>query len=1038
MASGGMANGEKARIRSHTKQLLHAAWLSVSMSLCCASLFALDPNKHISQYAHRAWRVEDGTLPNSMGIITQTTDGYLWISELANGAFRFDGVRFVPWSSPAGPPPEFNGFLAAKNGGLWISSEHGVVHVDDQHVISGFDLQGPVFGNMVEDVDGSIWVIGPRYTGANKPLCHITDQSAHCFGEADGLPRMRSGPIALDGLGGLWLGSDKTLVHWRPGVSKSYEYKGLKSNTGNNGVLSIVPNSDGSVWVGIGRSGPGMGLERFVDGLSKPFVSGKFDGSKFAVISLLKDRDQNLWVGTDHDGLYRIHGEMVDHFGRIDGLSSDEVARIYEDREGVLWVTTTGGLDSFVDRTVTTYSRLEGLPTDDIVSVAATHDGTVWISNYGSLDSIRNGVVSSIRPKDGLPGMQVTSLLEDRGGHFWVGVDDGLFIYENRHFRRLPERNHRPLGMVVGMTEDVDGNIWAECASNPRKLVRIRDFQVQEEFSSAKVPAGHSLTADPKGGIWVSAVTGDLVRVRQGTVQTFRLNLKGETPHQIEAAPDGSVLVAAPIEGLIRMKLGKTQRLSKANGLPCDGVFGFVRDDQRNWWLEAPCGYLSIADSEMQRWWEHPDSAVKYRFFDVSEGARTALADFNSTTKSSDGRLWFATGVIAQSIDPSHLVFNLLPPPVRIEQIAADHKIYEVDSKSSQKVTLPAKLHDLEIDYTALSFVAPEKVFFRYKLDGIDHDWHDAGNRRQAFYTNLGPGKYHFHVIACNNSGVWNEQGAFVDFYVEPAYYQTTLFRVMCVILLLFLLWALYQVRLRQVKQQFALALEARVDERARIARDLHDTLLQSFNALLLRLQAVSNALPAKPEVARERIDGAIEQASSAIAEGRDAVVELRSGGLPTLDLAQSINTFAAEFLRASTKEALPDVRTQVEGMPRELSPIVRDEAYRIAAEALRNAILHSSGAHIEVEIRYDEQQLRLRIRDDGKGFDRTALNRGEAPRHWGLGGMRERAEVVGGELQIWSELDSGTEVELTIPAKRAYTKTAAWYRSLISRIRSN
>jgi ligand-binding sensor domain-containing protein len=491
-----------------------------------------------------------------------------------------------------------------------------------------------------------------------------------------------------------------------------------------------VQDSDGSLWVGIGNTGPGLGLEKFDGRNSKPFVTRNFDGGKIGVRALLRDRDRNLWVATDANGLYRIHGETVDHFGKADGLSSDSVTGFYEDREGILWVTTTNGIDSFTDRNVNTFSKAEGLTADLVISVMASRDGTVWLSNPGSLDYIRNGEAFSIRSGASLPGFQVTSLLEDHAGQIWVGVDDGLFLYKDHHFRPLPEPNHRPLGMVTGITEDVDGNIWAECSSRPRKLVRIRDFHVQEEFSSSQVPVGHSLAADPKGGIWVATVAGDLARIQNGAVRTFPLKLTGSYPRQIQAEPDGSVLVAAPNQGLLRFRVGNIQRLTKRNGLPCDGVFAFVQDDQKSWWLAAPCGYISVADSEMQRWWAQPDTVVQYRLSDTFDGASTAAVPFHPASKSPDGRLWFAAGSL-QMIDPSHLLFNKLLPPVHVEQIIADHKAYDVDSGAdSNVILLPPHLRDLQINYTALSMIAPEKVRFRYRLDGRDTDWQDPGTRR--------------------------------------------------------------------------------------------------------------------------------------------------------------------------------------------------------------------------------------------------------------------------------------------------------------------
>jgi len=326
-------------------------------------------------------------------------------------------------------------------------------------------------------------------------------------------------------------------------------------------------------------------------------------------------------------------------------------------------------------------------------------------------------------------------------------------------------------------------------------------------------------------------------------------------------------------------------------------------------------------------------------------------------------------------------------------------------------------------------FTIPQKVKFRYRLDGYEPDWHDAGTRRQAFYTDLPPGKYSFGVIASNSDGVWNENAATLNFYIAPAYYQTTWFRALCAIFLMALAWAVYQLRVRQLHQQFDMTLEARVGERTRIARDLHDTLLQSFHGLLLRFQTAFQLLPERPMEAKKKLGSAIEQAAEAITEGRDAVQGLRASTAESNDLALAISTVGQE-LGTDSANHRPSFRVAVEGEARNLHPILRDEIYRIAAEALRNAFRHSHAQQVEVEVRYDNEQFRLRVRDDGKGIDPAVLSGQGREGHYGLAGMRERATLVGGQLVVWSEVDAGTEVELRVPASTAYAtaRKGSWF----------
>jgi signal transduction histidine kinase len=434
-----------------------------------------------------------------------------------------------------------------------------------------------------------------------------------------------------------------------------------------------------------------------------------------------------------------------------------------------------------------------------------------------------------------------------------------------------------------------------------------------------------------------------------------------------------------------------------------------------------------VADSEMQKWWAHPDTQVHYRLFDVSEGARTRSVSFNTSAKSPDGRLWFVTHLL-QTIDPRHPLFNTLPPPVRIEQITADHKAYEIDSAGAGSLRLPPLVRDLEIDYTALSLVAPEKNRFRVKLDGWDRDWKDAGNERKAFYGNLPPRHYRFRVAAANNSGVWNEAGASFDFSIAPAYYQTAWFRAICAAAFAALLWALYRLRIHQFARQFNVRLEERVNERTRIARELHDTLLQSFQALMFHFQAVHDLLPAGK--GKEALEKVLNRADQAILEGRNAIQDIRSSTTVTNELSHSVSALGEELAASSSGGNRPATfRVSVEGTPRELHPILRDDIYRIAQEALRNAFRHAQASQIEAEITYGESVLRLRIRDNGKGTDPKHLNAGREG-HWGLPGMRERAQQIGARLQMWSESGAGTEVELSIPGSIAY-KTAQRRRGL-------
>jgi len=1018
------------------KAIHNARLLNLSLSrgfvllvVMAATAWAVDANRQITQYAHTAWRIQDGFLNGEPSAIAQTTDGYLWIGT-KTGLMRFDGVRFVPWKPTSGKELSLSyiaALLGARDGSLWIGTASGLSHLVDGNLIQ---YPGPPGGvqEIMQRANGEIWFSYFQIVEAAWGICKVVGAQTQCYYGKD-----NGRALVEDSSGSLWTGYGATLSRWKLGSSSSYAQDGLRL-AGLAGVDSLALARDGSIWVGMQSGGHGAGLQQFTNGAWKPFIAEHFDSSTLVVSALLLDGENTLWVGTSQ-GLYRIRGRQVDHFGSSDGLSSDSVSErgLYEDREGNMWVATSLGLDFFRDLPTTTYSMREGLPMEEADSVLAGRDGTVWVGEPRILTAIRQGRTPVIEAHR-TPGNQVTSLLEDHAGQLWVGVDDFLTIYKNGTFRRIDKPDGKPIGLVVGLTEDVDHNIWAETSGTPRTLFRIQGFKIQEAFPAPQMPAARRVAPNPGGGIWLGLIRGDLARYKNGKLEIFPF------PHsavpgfdtevnQLLVTADGSVLGATHF-GMIAWRNGTQQTLTVRNGLPCDGINALVFDNQGNLWLYSQCGLVEVPNGELQKWWKKPDTVVPFRLMDSLDGVRPGWAPFDPAARSPDGRLWFVNTYVLQVVNPDHLSRNSIRPPVHVEEIIADRRSYAPGSNPS----LPSLTRALEIDYAALSFVAPQKVRFRYKLEGHDTEWQEPGSRRQAFYSDLRPGKYR------NNDGVWNEEGATLDFSVAPAWYQTIWFRVSCVGGFVLLLWALYQLRLQQLERQFGMQVEARVNERTRIARDLHDTLLQSFHGLILRFQAATNLLPERPAEAKQRFESAIDQAAQAVTEGRDAVQGLRSSTVETNDLAMAISALGEELAADGTIADSALFRMAVEGTPRNLHPILRDEVYRIAGETLRNAFRHAQARQIEVEIHYDAQQFRLRVRDDGKGIDPGILGEHPRPGHFGLHGMRERAKIVGGQLDVWSELDSGTEIELSIPASRAYATPSArrsWWSGKGSEIKS-
>lgn len=977
---------------------------------------ALDPNKSVSQYGHTAWRIREGFFGGPVNAIAQTTDGYIWIGTNA-GLFRFDGARFVSWNDISRSPLPSNqiySLLGSSDGSLWIGTSNGLIRRTNQNQFTYLEDGGGIM-KLLETARKEIWLTRNRSDNYRGRLCQIVDMDIRCYDEDDGVPQFGATvPLIQDNLGDFWIGGDTALLKWRPGASTIYRPEALKSNTGMGGVYALSAASDGTLWVGIFSKGRGLGLQRMIGGSLRPFIAPGLTGETVEVLTLLEDRDRNMWVGTGDQGIYRIHGDKIDQFRESDGLSGNFVLKSFEDQEGNLWVATTKGLDLFRDVRVSSFTTREGISSDAVVSVFAPRDGTVWIGNLGNLDQLNPNGKFTRRGKY-LQGGQLTSFLEDSDGRIWVGVENTLRVSKGGRDRVVTKRDGGPVGLIKGLAEDSENNVWALNLGPPRTLMRIRDYQVQEEFTEPQVPAASRITADPQNGIWLGLTDGNLARFHNGNTELFQFTHEaGDTRiEQLITGPDGSVMGAAPF-GVVAWKNGKHQMLTVHNGLPCNEMYALVFDNYEDLWLYARCGLLRIAKAELEHWWNQPDHRVQLRVFDIADGAQPGAAPFNSGVKSVDGRLWFANFTVMQMIDPARLADNTVVPPVHVEEIIADRKSYS----PFEEVKLPPLSRDLRIDYTALSFNAPQKVNFRYKLEGHDTEWQEAGTRRQAFYNDLPPGDYVFRVIASNNDGLWNVEGAILNFNIAAAWYQTNIFRVMCVAVLGVILWGLYRLRIRTISKAMAARFDERLAERTRLAQELHDTYLQTIQGSKL---VADDALEHSDDPVHLR--RVMHQLSTwlgqAVNEGRAALSSLR-------DSTTEKNDLAAALKRASETRIVEGSMAHtfvVVGEARDMHPIVRDEIYRIGYEAIRNARAHSGASRVDVELRYGHDLI-VRVMDNGIGID-SAVVAGGREGHFGLKGMRERTARIGGKLTLDSRAGSGTEITLIVPGDIAFSTPA-------------
>lgn len=765
--------------------------------LLASSVRALDSNTRLTQYTHTSFRMQDGSAPSGMYSIAQTTDGFIWFLSSRGEIYRFDGVEFRAWHKPADVESigRIRNLIGDRTGGLWALGARGIAHLKDDVVTRHIALDGlmPNPQNVSLDADGSIWVVlGDN--GISEPLCHVTEHTVQCFGKANGIPIAPLDALLADGNGGFWLGGQTALVHWHAGVSETYPLQGVVAN-GAPGILGLARGTDGSIWVGVFSDGAGHGLARLEEGAVRSFVTPTFDGSKVHVFALRFDQDGNLWVGTDSNGILRVCGNVVDRYARTEGLSGSFARAFLEDRDGSVWAATNNGIDKFHAPRVTSFTASEGLSSDSAVGLLAGRDGTIWVANSDSLDHIVAGSVTSIR----WPGQQVSSLLEDHRGNLWAGVNDGLYLFKDGRFRRLPDPSGQPLGLIFGLIEDTDENVWAQCfCGGTGNILRIRDFRVQEEFSAQQLPGGR-MAPDPQEGIWIGSRSGELVHFRDGVLKKFPTGSHDNPfPNQVVAQADGSVLAAFD-DGLVGLRQGTAQRMTTKNGLPCAGIFSFVQNRDKRWWLNTQCGVVEFPNSELERWWADPDAVIRTRVYDILDGARpSSRPPFNPSASSPDGRVWFVNSGVVQMLNPARLSRPALPAQTYVESIVVDRKEFP----ATHDLELSPHPRDLEIDYTSPSLLIPQKVRFRYRLDPVDRDWHDAGTRRRAFYTDLAPGKYTFRVMASNSDGVWNEAATTLGLSVAPAFYQTRWFRALCAALFVALLWAVYKTRVRHLRRE--------------------------------------------------------------------------------------------------------------------------------------------------------------------------------------------------------------------------------------------
>jgi signal transduction histidine kinase/ligand-binding sensor domain-containing protein len=976
--------------------------------------------KPLDDMAHMSWTRRDGA-PSDIAALAQTTDGYLWIGS-RRGLFRFDGIQFqsYPFTSmdPELPASDINDLAADPDGGLWI----GYVMGGFTHLMNGkrvdYDQRNGLVTESTSQLvcrpDGSVWAI------ADGHILHLTESKWEDYSLKHSLASKGLYSLFFDHDGNLWTAEKAKVYELKKGED---QFALVKVPEGT--VNQFEQLADGTIWI----SDAWKDVRPLHDDRRQKAV--KIPG----VPTMLADHEGSIWLANDTGGVTRIKhpGEaerVVENYGASDGLTDGQTHAILEDKQGTIWVATTRGLDRFRQSPLV---QFRGVSLAYYPALIADKTDGIWLHDMDKpLMRFTSGHLSFVGQGHGSG-----SLFQDTDGSIWMLDQISRNFYRYSPNGGEPSRIRAPEeGRLVEtwcLGKDLHGALLA-CFEG-HGLWRYDHTWSRVDAPELPQESPLALVTGVGGRIWLGYPHSQIVLLDQHGYHAYGKQDGLELTSIFTFYDADGITLAGGSDGLAIFDSGKFHTLHLRSPELLRGISGIVKDRFGNVWLNAGLGVVRIPVSEWQKGTSNPGYAMDFQVLNEQDGLIGSPAQ-NKPTPSAivdrSGLLWFATSGHLVSIDPAAIRPEKSTTNLQLQSVIINGKLvsYNKDAPISQD---SLGLKTLEIEYNGIDLNSPERVVYQFMLEGEDKDWRDVGSRRQADYTNLSPGHYRFRVRAATGTGPWNELQSGPLFLITPPYYQTTWFYVISAIVIGSLLWVIYRARLQYITSQVQERLEARTQERLRIARDLHDTLLQGVQGLMLRFHFATEQLPAE-EPARAVLLDALDRADEVMQEGRVKVRSLRTEVSAPAELHTNLRK-AADSLET---QDLPRINVLVVGEPRTLHPTVSDELYCIGREALTNAVLHAQATQIILELTYKARELRMSCIDNGHGVSPESLLVRSRQGHWGVVGMRERARNLGSNLDFSSKPGAGTEIRISVEGRRAYAKSggdghSGWFPKLSS-----